>query len=577
MKVADLFAELGIKPDEKSIKAAQAKIDQFARKVEHRFAETEGKLRSSMNIAKFGPKLGTVGGALGGFAKRGMGAVGSLVGGVASAAGALGPAAVGAGFALAAKDAFAFDDAMTQLQISSRGAMGSMGQVRDLMFNVSRETGVAKEELAAGAQQFIALTGDGKAAAGSLETFAKTQRATGASMSDISSTAAALNQQLGIMPNEMEKAFSILVAGGKEGAVEFKDMAGLMSSLSANFRQFGGSQGAGGLAFLSASFQTARKSFGSASEAATGLEALMGAVVQHADKLKKGAGIEVFNVNAETGAKTLKSFEEILDSIANSKLATDPELLFETLGRKEAVKTVQELIRTKGAVRDLANSTMRANDVAEDYAKRQASASARLSKIWNDLKISAAEFFTPERMQSIVDVMKGIGAAAVETGKWIKYWIIDPLAAIPGEFKRLVDNVGNYANGSIVSKEILEKSPQYRALQDKKKWNAIGGSMEGRVDAFAAQFEKIRQAMPYEQGGRFNMEANSENPMSVGGVPSMAAPGFFQKGRGGLGAEFNITVQAPPGGDANQLANLITRQVRSLWERNRRSTSEATK
>src|SRR5690606_10300258 len=105
------------------------------------------------------------------------------------------------------------------------GALGNMDRFRERLLAVSSETGVAKEALVEGASSFLALTGDADTTRKSLELFAKVAKASGASMGDISASAAAMNQNLGITGDQFERAFSILIAGGKAGAIELKDVA----------------------------------------------------------------------------------------------------------------------------------------------------------------------------------------------------------------------------------------------------------------------------------------------------------------------------------------------------------------
>ena len=182
MIVAELFASLGIRRDGKSWDRARDEMGRFV---------------------KGGNKqLATIGSSIDGLAKR--------------------FAALWAGAQLfqGAQSALAFNESLTRLDIAANGAMGSIDEINSRILDVSDSTGVAKEEILAGANAFLALTGNGKAAAESMELFARVKKATGSSMDDIAASSAAVNQNLGIMPNQFEKAFSIMIAGGKAGAVE---------------------------------------------------------------------------------------------------------------------------------------------------------------------------------------------------------------------------------------------------------------------------------------------------------------------------------------------------------------------
>ncbi len=345
----------------------------------------------------------------GAFRKMTSRGFGALAGASSKLAGGLLGGATLGGTALIASEAaktVEFEEALTRLAINSKGAVGSLEVLRSKIFDVSNNTGVAREEVLAAASTFTALTGDGKAAADSMELFAKVSKGTGSSMDDIATSAAAMAQNMKIAPQDMEKAFSILIAGGKAGAIELKDVAGLMASLSAANQRFAGSSGTGGLASMSAALQIARQGFGSAAEAATGLEALMGAIVQNSGKLKD-AGIKVFNRDAKTGQKTLRSFDEIVQAIANSKLAKDPTALFKALGRKEAIAAFDALTKNRAAWGDLADATLDAKDVQEDFNTFQQSSAGQLQAAWNEAKNSIAAAITPQMIEGFSAAIRG--------------------------------------------------------------------------------------------------------------------------------------------------------------------------
>lgn len=405
MKVVELFAALGVKPDSRSFDQARKQLERFHQRIER---DTRG-WSQRIGRALVGAQTRMVAGAraLGGAARTMGGSLGGL-GGVLGVNPAAVAGLVGVGSAAAAtRDAFAFDDALTTLDISSQGAMGSLSAVRQQILAISRDTGVAKEELLAGAAAFVALTGDGKGATEGLQTFARVQRATGAAMEDIAASAAALSQQMGIAPAQFEQAFSALVKGGKMGAVELRDLASLMASLGPQFTLFKGSQGISGMAQLAAGLQLTRQGFGSAAEAATGMKALMTALISKSSVLQKVGGIRVFDTD-ERGEKTARNLVELVEEIGNSKLAKDPALLSKALGSDEALKAFLAITRNRDAFRELSRATLNATDVADDFAKRQSSASARAAKSWNQVKVAVAEAFSPATLENFASGLEVI-------------------------------------------------------------------------------------------------------------------------------------------------------------------------
>lgn len=341
MKVADLFALLSIKTDKASLKKAENQVKGFA-----------------------------------GVAKRAIASIGKF------AKSRLGIAAIGAAFAVATRDALRFTESLGRLGITSGGALGNIDELQAKILKVSDATGIAKEQVLAGVQRFIELTGDSKAAAGSMGLFAKVSQASGATMRDVAGSAAALSEQLGISSEEMERGFSILIKGGKAGAAELKDTAAVMARLSALSSQFSGGQGLRGLASISSALQIVTGAVGGkAAEGATALEALMDALVQSSAKLKK-EGIKVFKI--KDGKKVRRELFEIVQDIKAAGL--DPEEIVEIFGRKEARRALEALTKTEGAWADLANETLNANDVAEDYAKINKNAAIKVAKAWNKFK-----------------------------------------------------------------------------------------------------------------------------------------------------------------------------------------------
>lgn len=563
MKVGELWYGLGLRPDRQTWEGARRQFRTFGRGLERDANGVGQRVRNSL----FGGKgKGGKGGGL-------MGAnVGNpfklLAGGIGAGGAALGVGAAGAAAGVAYKDAINFDEALTRLDIASRGAMGSLAQVRSRILGVSEVTGVAKESLLEGANSFVALTGDGKAATEAMQTFARVQKATGADMGDIASSAAAMNQQMGISAPQFEKAFSILVKGGKEGAVELKDMAGLMASLSAQFSKFSGSQGTSGLASLGAAFQITRQGFGSASEAATGLEALMGSLVQKAGDLKK-KGVRVF----EADGKTLKSLDGIVNALANKGL--NQTKLFDLLGRKEAVAAFNQLTKNRQAWGNLADATMNANDVAEDYDKFNQSSAAQLQKSWNDLKITISEALSPDRVATFTRGIQGLIRVAGT--------LVDMLG-----FAESILGAGKVATQDQQDAfEDFAKSPIVQKVAGSADRNQIAEKLAaGDLDAVLGAMGISQKTFDIKAGGagqiareaatkRADLAKYGLSPgyadarnMEVESSRFVDAPTLMEQEsvRGNWQLSSNVVVNAPSGLNEEQVAQLAGREVGRVLE-----------
>lgn len=367
MKIADLFASLGIKTDRTSFSKARGGLKKFADDGK----KTLGKLDQAWERQK----------------RNADGTFKELTAGQQAFKG-LTRRILGLGAAIASIDqvrrALDFDEQLSQLTVNSQGAIGTMDELRNKVLDVSDSTSVNKEQVLAGAAAFVEFTGDGKAAADSLETFAKVARASGASITDVALTAGAMQKNLNIDPANFEKAFSVLIRGGKLGAVELKDLSRELSTIAPLAGEFKGGQGVEGLAKLGSALQLIRQGTGSASEASTALKSFITAVQKKSGKLE-GFGVRVFDDNKELNAlgDIAKQIDELIPK----------DQLVKVLGRTEAKIAVQQLNKIKGAWAEMEEQTLSANDVAEDFALRMNTSSAKVLAFWNRLKNGLARVF----------------------------------------------------------------------------------------------------------------------------------------------------------------------------------------
>ncbi len=381
--VMDLYASLGLQIDQSSWSKAQKEAYAFHRGMQKRLDNLE---LPTMQVAKFGDA-----------AKR----AGRSIGAAALRVGSMGVAVAGAGMVAAAKDALDFDRIITSLNVSSGGAAGNLDRLRREALRVSDATIVSKEEVVAGAQAYTTLTGDVKTAIDSMEVFSRVAYGQGAQMSDVAATAAALGDQFGITGKDFSQAFSILSAGGKAGAIELSQMAEYTARLASGFKDFGGSQGIGGLATLGAMFQVTAKNFGGdAGETVTGLSGLMVQLQRNAKELRKEGGIKVF----EDDGKTLRPLLEIVDDIAAKKF--NGEKMFDLIGEAKAVKALSALTSYREEVERIKEAALGANDELTDFRNRKASDSGRVDKEINVAKNAISRAASAKK---VADLTEGLG------------------------------------------------------------------------------------------------------------------------------------------------------------------------
>jgi TP901 family phage tail tape measure protein len=299
-------------------------------------------------------------------------------------------------------DLLVFENGLSRLQIASGKSNAEMAALRSSILDVSKATGIAAGDILVGNQTYIDLTGDVAGAEAAMSSFARIAQASGASVSDIATATAALKESMGLDPRDIEAAFSGLIQQGKAGAVSLKDLAGELSAVAPRFAKFGGS-GLLGIADLGAALQVARKGFGSAGEAATGLEALMGALSMNAAKFEK-ANVKIFT-KGKDGKKTFRGFVDIIDQIGKSKLVKDPTALAKAFGSKEAAQAFDMLSANRQELEKIYSAGLDAGAVQRDLDTRLAGPAGKIAIAMNAAKISVAEAFTPERIEKFAEAL----------------------------------------------------------------------------------------------------------------------------------------------------------------------------
>lgn len=323
---------------------------------------------------------------------------------VAQGAGNLMSAGVG-NLIEAANGVRTFERNLVRFQITANKTPASMRAMRDDINAVSRATGVAKDELLAGGQAYLDITGDVDGAGKAIGSFARIAQASDTQMGDIANAAAAMQDSMHIDPSEIEAVFSGLINQGKAGAVTLKNMAGEFPALLSKFARFGVT-GKEGVGQLGAMFQVVRKGFGSAEEASTGLQAMMGGMIKHADRFAK-AGVQIFDVG-KNGVKTLRPMSKIIEEIGKSDLAKDPQLLNKAFGRGEGEQAYQMGKNHLDMLRQQEEAYRDVGVVERDLAAFTTSDAGRMDLALNRVKVAIAEIFTPERITSFTNAVEGL-------------------------------------------------------------------------------------------------------------------------------------------------------------------------
>jgi hypothetical protein len=273
---------------------------------------------------------------------RGVGALQSV--------GTAGAAMLGVGgsvlAASAVQDTLRLDEQVRRLVVAGRGA-GQAGldpeALRRQIVNTGMGTGLAPEQVASGLQTFVGRTGDLDLAVKNMEVFATVAQATGASMDDVAGSAADLMQKFDITTVEgMADAFGVLVAQGKKGAFELRDMAANFPEMAAA-AQRAGMKGLQGMRTLGGLAQLARTSTGSGAEASTAVQMMLTQLVADSDKLGSGEALGGRKVNIFTG-KTKSGAPD-----ATTPLRAVPEVLADVIAASRGnLQQLQDVFDVRG-------------------------------------------------------------------------------------------------------------------------------------------------------------------------------------------------------------------------------------
>lgn len=202
---------------------------------------------------------------------------------------ATGVALAGAAFSVAAfKDAAAFERVMTRIGITAGATDKGIEDATEAVMRLARETALPLEQVVEGLDTLVSSGQELDEAMAFLPSVLRTAQASGAATTDIANTALKASSALKIEASELQRAFDIMVAGGKAGQFELKDMAMYIPGLANSFASLG-YEGQEGLETLIALLQTVREDTGDASGAAVQLQNVFGKMYSEetANKFKK--------------------------------------------------------------------------------------------------------------------------------------------------------------------------------------------------------------------------------------------------------------------------------------------------
>ena len=383
--------------------------------------------------------------ALGTHAKR----IGSTIGGMASMA--AGVMSIGGGFMLAdvarhqvgvEKSAALLINSATTNGVAPPGA--TMADIMGKASQVSKETGVSREDLIGATRNYVAKAGADKFgdAMGNMGFFAKLSKASGTDINDITGAAGMLQaQNKNLSQKDMKQMLLDMSAQGKAGAVEISDIASLAGGLGSTRGLYQGSTTENQRKLIALS-QITRTEGTSAEEAMVGVkdlgtEATKKAAGAHAPRWLRDA------VDKKTGQ--IKGGPEQL--IEAALLGTKGNLgqLTEVFGARgsKAFDRLAQLFNAAGggqagiaAIRKEMAPIMGARgseaNLNAEYKQTQ-TPGERMAKVWNALEVTVGQRLEPSLMKladkapQIADLFGQIIDAG---GKFAEFLLDNPYAGI---------------------------------------------------------------------------------------------------------------------------------------------------
>ncbi len=324
-----------------------------------------------------------------------------------------------------------FESDMQRLGQATHQSDAQMAALAESLKATSIATGINRNELAKAASVYFDKTSDVEGMAKALDVFAMTAQASGAATQDLVGVAAAMKDSMKMDSSEFLEAFGGLIAQGEAGKVTLKELAAEAPSLMAMFSKF--NTGKEGLMQMNAAFQVGAKAFGSASQAATGLEAMMGMLQARQSQLAQ-QGVKVFKVNKD-GTVVMRNMQDIVADIGKKNI--DPRKWGKVFGEnKEGRNFLETLLKYPDLYKQITDAGSQAGVVQEYAMNRAASRAGRLDLALNQMKESVANAFTPERIEAFT---RGVEAAAEHIGNLVEGlgFIADGLGALSGVGKSI--------------------------------------------------------------------------------------------------------------------------------------------
>lgn len=446
-------------------------------------------------------------------------------------------------------------------QLAGIGTKASMsakdlGALRTELLDTSRQVNQSTRDLAGAVDQLVGIGLDPKAATSAAATIGRVATATGASITDVTSVAGSMMQNLKLNAAGVASGFDIAAAAAKAGGFEVKDMAQYLPGLTASYEAMGvkGTRAVGEIASM---LQVIRTGTGDASTAANNYANLLAKVyspttvgkfadanIDLLDRLAKGA---------EKGMTPVESFIEVLREATGGD-ATKIGTFIEDMQAGSAARLLMQKTDEYRGIRDTAMKAQGTIDT--DFAAMMETASEQMKAA----KISA-ENLRIALGNALLPAISGIADALRP--------VLDGLAELVANHPKTVAAVTLIAGGFIGLKAalgglrfvgLLGKGGALSMLSFAV--NGLGGAM-GRMGRNVGEMTRLQRTLAEMSGQKFTgLDAVAAAAKGI----ALSAPGAgtFVSGLSGLGGIL-ATISAPAWGAFALAAAAIGAAGYAVW------------
>ncbi|MGG7581031.1 phage tail tape measure protein [Rhizobium sp. Nf11,1] len=240
-----------------------------------------------------------------------------------------------------------------------------------------------------------------------------TAQASGAATEDIANTAIKASSALKIQASDMQRAFDVMVAGGKAGQFELKDMAAYIPELANSFSSLGYS-GQDGLKQLIALLQTLREDTGTAEAAATQAQNIFGKMYS-SDTAKKFSdfGIDLrkqMEAAKKNGEDAVSAFVRLSKEAVKGDLSKLP-LLFTDQEFRLGMQSLMTSADSYKKFIDAVNSSKVDGTVFRDVDRVLEGTQSKIDQLssdWEKLKLSFGETIAPAASTVMQSISRGL-------------------------------------------------------------------------------------------------------------------------------------------------------------------------